>query len=77
MLLIWTVIGFVIRSWRLNANEELTLETSLEVECELGLSLWLSSASTDYVIANDPSRGHVDLLKTASRCRQRFNVQSM
>ncbi len=44
-------------------NNELTLETSLEVECELGLNLWLSSASTDYVIADDPSRGHVDLLK--------------
>ena len=37
--------------------------------------LWMSRVPTDSNIANDPSRGHVDLLASVGCCRQNLHVQ--
>ena len=56
-------------------NGEPILEACLKIEYELGLNLWMSRVPTDSNIADNPSRGHVDLLETTGGCRQHFDVE--
>ena len=46
-----------------SVNCEPKLEACLKIEYELGLNLWMSRVPTDSNIADDSSRGHVELLE--------------
>ena len=60
-----------------SVNCEPKLEACLKIEYELGLNLWMSRVPTDSRIADDPSRGHVELLESVGCCRQHLDVQLM
>ena len=58
-------------------NSEPILEACFKIEYELGLNLWMGRVSTDWNIADDPSRGHVDLLEAVGCRRRQLDVQLM
>ena len=71
------VRDFLIACQTSSVNSEPILDCCLKVENELGLNLWMSRVPTDSNIADDPSRGHVDLLESVGCCRQHLDVQLM
>ena len=58
-------------------NSKPILEACLKIDHELGLSPWMNHVPVDSNIADNPSRGHVELLKAVKFCRQILAVQLM